>query len=205
MSRLEDIYRRVTEWQRRTFPNQTAASILAHMRLELKEIEAAPHDIEERADMAILAMGYADRTGNAELRIKSALVWGGPHAALGLMRKQLEWMEGGGAIDLPGILASCTHGVRLSIDGLLDDIAAKMDKNEDRSWPAPEDQVPGEPVEHIQEPVCATCNDSRRMSLGEREVLCTRCPRPCENCRSGGYCRVPRCACKCHMPVERIR
>ena len=216
MSRLEDIYRRVTEWQHRTFPNQTAESILAHMRLELKEIEAAPHDIEERADMAILAMGVFDRLGapphleygESFESSERGWAWGKCHSAttayiLGVFIQE----RSSKFLAIRHILVSCTFGISSldTEDKFLDAIEAKFAKNLTRDWPAPEDQVPGEPVEHIREPVCATCNDSRRMSLGEREVLCTRCPRPCENCRSGGYCRVPRCACKCHMPVEHIR
>jgi hypothetical protein len=51
-------------------------------------------------------------------------------------------------------------------------------------------------------PVCATCNDTHSMTLGEREVMCTRCPTPCEKCRSrpppGPYCQTTPCDCPCH-------
>jgi hypothetical protein len=53
--------------------------------------------------------------------------------------------------------------------------------------------------------VCATCNDTHMMLLDDREVMCTRCPRPCERCRSRGpglaggpYCAAIPCGCSCH-------
>lgn len=54
-------------------------------------------------------------------------------------------------------------------------------------------------------PVCTTCNDTHVMTLGEGTALCTRCPTPCEACRSRGpgraggpYCATTPCACPCH-------
>jgi len=60
-------------------------------------------------------------------------------------------------------------------------------------------------------PVCSTCNDTHQMVLhgemghDERVVMCTRCPTPCEECRTRGpgraggpYCATTRCACQCH-------
>lgn len=49
-------------------------------------------------------------------------------------------------------------------------------------------------------PVCATCRDTHRMMLRDREVMCTRCPVPCEACaRSPGpYCATTPCLCACH-------
>ena len=50
-------------------------------------------------------------------------------------------------------------------------------------------------------PVCATCEDTHHMALGEREVPCTRCPRPCQTCRlegKGAYCTTTPCGCACH-------
>lgn len=55
-------------------------------------------------------------------------------------------------------------------------------------------------------PVCATCRDTHRMMLRDREVMCTRCPTPCEDCRertrgfgAGPYCATTPCACACHV------
>jgi hypothetical protein len=57
-----------------------------------------------------------------------------------------------------------------------------------------------------KEPVCATCRDTHRMSIGDREVMCTHCPVPCHLCRlngNGAYCASTPCACVCHRkPVN---
>lgn len=48
---------------------------------------------------------------------------------------------------------------------------------------------------------CKTCNDTHRMPLGDREVMCSFCPRPCEKCRTDGvgpYCETTPCPCDCH-------
>lgn len=57
--------------------------------------------------------------------------------------------------------------------------------------------------------VCSTCNDTHRMELGDREVMCTRCPKPCEQCRQrtpgygpGAYCGETPCPCWCHRKSE---
>jgi hypothetical protein len=55
-------------------------------------------------------------------------------------------------------------------------------------------------------PVCETCNDTHVMLLHRpngdvREVMCIRCPVPCQRCRSGGngpFCEHTPCACECH-------
>ncbi len=56
--------------------------------------------------------------------------------------------------------------------------------------------------------VCTTCNDTHIMVMGEggydeREVMCTRCPVPCQKCRAGGngaFCERTPCSCACHAP-----
>ena len=57
-------------------------------------------------------------------------------------------------------------------------------------------------------PACSTCSDTHRMALEEREVPCTSCPRPCEECRGlyqgvriGAYCETTPCGCRCHVAV----
>ena len=45
---------------------------------------------------------------------------------------------------------------------------------------------------------CTTCGDTHRMGFGDREVPCTRCPTPCDECRVGAYCATVPCACGCH-------
>jgi len=77
------------------------------------------------------------------------------------------------------------------------------------SWPARRYEVrehgfaPMEPP--MADPVCSTCNDTHRMTLGDSEVMCTHCPTPCDSCRSRGpgqaggpYCATKPCACACH-------
>ena len=52
-----------------------------------------------------------------------------------------------------------------------------------------------------QTPTCSTCNDTHRMQLGERSVMCTRCPLPCQDCRGRDrdpYCATNPCKCACH-------
>lgn len=61
-------------------------------------------------------------------------------------------------------------------------------------------------------PVCSRCSDSHRMDLGDREVPCTFCPRPCEDCRSlyqgvrlGAYCETTPCPCGCHPRKDALK
>lgn len=56
-------------------------------------------------------------------------------------------------------------------------------------------------METVTVPVCSTCNDTHRMTLRDRDVMCTRCPTPCQGCRAGGtgaFCATTPCACRCH-------
>lgn len=177
--RLRAIYERVTTWQRRTFPNQTAASILAHMRLELKEIEAAPHDIEERADMAILAMALVDRSGRGFSVPPFGLCWGSStnHIALEVIRGRLDACDRGVLIDLPVFICECSLGTHLSEADFLAAISAKMDKNEARRWPSPAEQILGDPVEHIRGEDAVTAMlaaDARDEAPSEVEILRAR-------------------------------
>lgn len=50
-------------------------------------------------------------------------------------------------------------------------------------------------------PTCSSCGDTHRVTLGDREVMCTRCPVPCELCGGkpiGPYCTSTPCSCACH-------
>lgn len=51
-------------------------------------------------------------------------------------------------------------------------------------------------------PTCATCGDTHRMTLGDREVPCTRCPLPCGHCGFNAYCKTTPCPCACHDNEE---
>lgn len=154
---LQSLYERVTTWQRRTFPNQTAESILAHMWKELAEIEAAPFDVEERADMAILAMGYADRTrlfthpSDIYAWGVGTCEWAAIHLGDQLRALKAPSPDHAICMNLTDFMARCAIGTGLSFSKFLAAISAKMDKNEARRWPAPSEQVPGQPVEHLRD------------------------------------------------------
>jgi len=46
---------------------------------------------------------------------------------------------------------------------------------------------------------CSTCKDTHQMSVGERDVMCTRCPSPCMACGDAGpFCTKTPCPCPCH-------
>lgn len=54
---------------------------------------------------------------------------------------------------------------------------------------------------------CETCKDTHMMTLGDREVMCTHCPVPCQKCRAGGngaYCASTPCACTCHTKTAGV-
>jgi hypothetical protein len=52
--------------------------------------------------------------------------------------------------------------------------------------------------------VCDVCNDTHMMRLHDgneetdQQVMCVHCPTPCQTCRSGAYCKITPCDCKCH-------
>lgn len=61
----------------------------------------------------------------------------------------------------------------------------------------------GPKSEAAAKPVCDTCKDTHWMPFGEdrHDVMCTRCPTPCQECRAGGngpYCEKTPCGCACH-------
>lgn len=56
--------------------------------------------------------------------------------------------------------------------------------------------------------VCETCNDTHKVMSVEldREIMCTRCPTPCKECRAGGtgaFCESTPCPCPCHEKTLR--
>lgn len=72
---MEAHIERQREWSGRTFgTTPRAAGIVAHIRKELLEIEAAPHDLGEWIDVVILALDGAWRTGATPGDIIGALV-----------------------------------------------------------------------------------------------------------------------------------
>ncbi len=66
MSGLDDLQRRVGEWGKQTFPHSTKGSIIAHLKREVEELEAATNsrqDREECADVLLLLLHLAHRFG----------------------------------------------------------------------------------------------------------------------------------------------
>jgi hypothetical protein len=51
---------------------------------------------------------------------------------------------------------------------------------------------------------CVICDDSHRMTLGDRDMPCTHCPLPCRACKraSSAYCETTPCRCTCHAPTK---
>lgn len=63
-----------SEWSEKTFgPGPRHQGVVDHIRKELKEIEAAPGDLEEWIDVVILALDGAWRTGASPDRIISMM------------------------------------------------------------------------------------------------------------------------------------
>lgn len=61
------------EWARRTFPTCTVKGILAHIRLELIEVEKKPDDLEEWVDVILLALDGAHRAGYSPQQVVKEL------------------------------------------------------------------------------------------------------------------------------------
>ncbi len=68
LAAFEDYFKRQIDWSRRTFgPGLRTHGVLQHIRKELVEIEASPHDLSEWVDVVILAMdGFWRHGGRAE-------------------------------------------------------------------------------------------------------------------------------------------
>lgn len=66
---------RQSEWSRRTFgPGKRAKGVVDHIRKELAEIEAEPHDLKEWIDVVLLAFDGAGRSGASPEQIVQALI-----------------------------------------------------------------------------------------------------------------------------------
>lgn len=85
MSYLSKFQREVHEWAQATFPNQTPASKLAHLRDELKELEEDPGDALEIADCFILLLSISEMAGvdllsagETKFEINKNRKWGKP-------------------------------------------------------------------------------------------------------------------------------
>ena len=63
------------EWSEKTFgPGARVKGVVDHIHKELKEIEAAPGDLEEWIDVAILALDGAWRSGASASEIINAMI-----------------------------------------------------------------------------------------------------------------------------------
>src|ERR1700689_102982 len=73
MNLTDHLYRQGV-WSEHTFgPGERSKGIVDHIRKELLEIEAAPHDLSEWVDVAILAFDGAWRSGFTPEQIVRAL------------------------------------------------------------------------------------------------------------------------------------
>lgn len=71
---LVEYLERQVEWSTRVFgPGDRTAGVLDHIRKELDEVAAAPGDLEEWIDLAILAFDGAWRNGHSPEAIAAAL------------------------------------------------------------------------------------------------------------------------------------
>lgn len=85
-------FKKITTWQRETFPEGTAHSCILHLASEIKELFGAvtPEQLyEEFADCFLLLFGAADRAGmsyddickaiNDKMKINRERKWGKPN------------------------------------------------------------------------------------------------------------------------------
>lgn len=72
---LEEYFERQIDWSRETFgPALRTGGVLDHIRKELREIEADPHDLSEWVDVVILAMdGFWRHGGKASDLLRALL------------------------------------------------------------------------------------------------------------------------------------
>ena len=71
---LADCIARQIVWSRATFgPGKRTGGLLDHLRKELKEVERAPDDLAEWADLIILALDGAWRHGSSPAEVCAAL------------------------------------------------------------------------------------------------------------------------------------
>jgi len=66
---------RQQKWSERTFgPGERAKGVIAHIRKELAEVEAAPTDLEEWVDIILLAIDGAWRAGHEPEAIATGIL-----------------------------------------------------------------------------------------------------------------------------------
>lgn len=83
---LDDFQREVGEWQARTFPESTKATVLTHLRREVRELRESGNP-EEIADCLLLLIAYSNKAGvslmdlaRRKFEVCKAREWGEPDA-----------------------------------------------------------------------------------------------------------------------------
>jgi hypothetical protein len=97
----------------------------------------------------------------------------------------------------PGSLVKVINAIGKGGSGSVD-AATREDAGAAPSGSTPSNSIQPEPPAPAK---CPTCDDTHQMQLGERTVMCTRCPTPCEHCQAkpqGPYCATTPCSCECH-------
>jgi len=74
MDLIKHLHRQMAFSEKTFGPGVRTKAILDHIRKELKEIEAAPHDLEEWVDLVLLALDGAWRAGHAPEGIAEGIV-----------------------------------------------------------------------------------------------------------------------------------
>jgi Protein of unknown function (DUF550) len=92
LTTLDDLQHLHGAWSRATFPSQTPAGLVAHLREEVEEL-AASHDPAAAADCLLLLLGHAHARGYSlwDAAVAKAAVnrrrrWGAPVAGRGAGR-----------------------------------------------------------------------------------------------------------------------
>lgn len=80
-----EFQKEVSDWAKETFPNETPASKIAHLRREVEELAETPGDTEEMADCFILLLGLCEKAGGnllaaakRKMEINRERKWGEP-------------------------------------------------------------------------------------------------------------------------------
>jgi len=170
MISIEQLFADQKAWSSETFgDHMDPTGVIDHIRKELDEIKAKPDDPEEWADMAILALDGAWRSG-------LSMVDRMAKAYNGVLNSELSAIADMDS-DSTGIVESLIVIIEKAIEGLPKEsnwgvllgealiglqladpyskphvhIAAKQAKNRERKWPDKADQDPTKAIEHVRD------------------------------------------------------
>ncbi len=151
-------FERKATWSLKTFgPEQRPAGVIAHIRKELVELQAAiaggkPSAIlEELADVCLLAIDLSWRTGGCAADFLPSIE-GARHGisaseALKYLHADLEWSGDSPRVGAVVLWDSATRAIGPAFDAVIE---AKFAEVQKRTWPdrrmVPDDQ----PIEHIR-------------------------------------------------------